>query len=321
MFNVASLEDRASVMFWRLIKATFARDLSPMSGVAHPDCLTHLGESLTPGADQRWTIYHEAAVGAAEVRDIAVDGPDGFDRARVLITWWARDAKRGPDGAITEIGERALRTHCYTLVRRSEVATSEKSSFRVTPCPGCGAPEEGTGKGACPFCGAPTNDGSRDWVVRSIHLLPASAVTEFGRLAQPTVAPAVMLSVMAQAMCADGVVDPTEEALLRHAARRNGVPEEKLREIIAAVRANAFQYLVPSREETIALLEVMARMALADGKITNEERKLLDQFAESQGCARASVAYALGCAKTALYRESKQIIREIKREAVPVAAH
>jgi len=319
-FSVAGLEDRSSVMVWRMIRAIFARDLSSMTCVAHPDCLTRLAGLLAPGADQRWTIYHEAAVGAVEVRDIAVDEPDGFDRARVLVTWSARDAKRGPDGAIAEIGERALRTHCYTLIRRSDVVTPEKSSFHATPCPGCGAPEEGGAKGACPFCGAPTNDGSRDWVVRSIDLLPASAVAEFGRAAQPSVAPVIMLSAMVQAMCADGVVDPKEEALLQHFARRNGIPEEKVREIVAAVRADAPLYLVPSRDETIALLGAMARMVLADGKITNEERKLLDQFSESQGCTRASVAYALGCAKTALYRESKQIIREVKREAVPAGA-
>jgi len=48
----------------------------------------------------------------------------------------------------------------------------------------------------------------------------------------------------------------------------------------------------------------MARVVLADGKITSEERALLDAYADSQGYTRAEVGHALNRVKGDLYQEA-----------------
>jgi uncharacterized tellurite resistance protein B-like protein len=316
-FCLIALEDRASVIFWRLVKTVFTRNLSAITGVAHPDYLAGLGDLFTLGGNRDWVVYHEAAVSAVEAREIAVNEVDGFDRVKVLVVWSARDATRGPDGAIAEAGECMLRTEYYTLVRKSDAPTPEKSSFRVAPCRGCGAPDEGTQMGICSSCGAPTNDGSRDWVLNSIGLFPASAFAASADPSQPAVAPAAVLAAMAKAMFADGVGDKAETALLQSFARKLGVPVEVLPQIIAAARSGASLPTPSSREEAQGMLEAMARTALADGSVTKEERQLLDRFGEWLWYSPADVGRILADEKLLLYRHSKEIIRNIRKGGAP----
>ncbi|MFO7949308.1 MAG: hypothetical protein R6U36_02960 [Candidatus Fermentibacteraceae bacterium] len=57
------------------------------------------------------------------------------------------------------------------------------------------------------------------------------------------------------------------------------------------------------------MLEAMARMTLADGRLTREERKLLQDFGSSCGLSRADVSLTVAAEKKKLYREAREAIR------------
>lgn len=54
----------------------------------------------------------------------------------------------------------------------------------------------------------------------------------------------------------------------------------------------------------------MSRMVLADGKLSVDEKNLLQAFEESQGLVWADVKLIISQQKALLYREAKQTIRE-----------
>ncbi|MBI5525099.1 MAG: TIM44-like domain-containing protein [Deltaproteobacteria bacterium] len=316
VFSAPNIEDRASVVFWRMIKAFFEADAGPLASAALPVYATRLSASFSKDPDGRSSVLIDAAVGSVELRNIVPGGEDGFDRVEVLLTWSARDAKRGPDGAVSDAGERAIRHQYYTLVRRSSVGTPEKSSFRIAPCPGCGAPDEGGKEGACPYCRAPTNDGSRDWALESVDAFSTTSLAASVRPEQAPVAPDVVLSAMAGAMVADGAVDEREGALLQAFAKNKGITTERLGQIIAAARLGAALPVPASREEGKQALHAIARVTLADGSISKDEWALLDSYGGRLGYSRADVRHAVNAAKTDLYQEAKQTIRQTRQGGI-----
>jgi uncharacterized tellurite resistance protein B-like protein len=322
-FNLAHIEDRASVMFWRVQKAMFAGNAAPLGSVALPEFMQRFAPGLAPAQDGTWPWVEEPAVGAIEVRAIVPGGGgDSRDRIDVLVTWSGIDARRSASGASSRTGTKAIRLHVYALVRQSSVRTPEKAGFRSAPCPGCGAPDDGTStKGACSFCGTPVTDGGRDWVLASIETATAAM------LGAPAVqaafhAPAqaradLLLAGMASAMFADGVVDPKEAEMLQQLAASRGVPPQQVQSIIAAVQGNVPLPRPSTPQESRELLEAMARMALADGKVTKEEEERLVYFGAPLGLAKADVVNLIARQRSVMYREAKSAIREARRRPAP----
>jgi hypothetical protein len=326
-FNIAHIEDRVSVMFWRLMRTYFLSNPSHIESVALPEFGATVRSWLTRSQEGWWPFFDEAAVGAIEVRSIVAgggvpavgEGGEGKprDRINVLVTWSGIDAQRNARGEVRRTGQKAIRPVIYVLVRSSGVLTVEKSGFRAAPCPTCGAPEEGKNRSsACPYCGTVLNEGGRDWVLASIENVTAEALGTAAPspLRQPAqVHPELLMAAMTSAMFADGVVDAKEQEMLMQYAEARAIAPQRVQEIVAAVQANVPLPRPTSQAEARVLLEAMARMALADGKISRQEEGMLLSFGQPYGLGKADIHQLVAGQRKALFRDAKQAIRDMKR--------
>ncbi len=314
-FNVQHVEDKASVVFWRLIRAWFDGAPDAARKVLFPEYLESFEKQMANVRQEDWGLFfREAALGAVEIQRIIPGEEGGRDRIEVLVKWSARNAQRNRAGRIRGEGDKTIRPQIYLMARNHGVTTDARMSFMSSHCPACAAPYEGGDTGACDYCGRPLNDGSQDWSLESIQRFEASRITSeavSGIERAALVPPDIVLSAMVSAMYADGEVDDKEmEALVSFAHSRN-IPDNQLHQIIASVASG--QDSLPTPENTSEAREVlaaMARMILADGKVTREEQALLTSFGESMGLVAADVKMVLTQQRKLLYRQAKTAIRE-----------
>jgi len=311
-FNLRHIEDRTSVIFWRYIKCNFDGKADALRKVATTEFTDSFEKSLALARDGDWWLYfRDAAVGGVEVQRIQ-SAPDGArDRIEVLVRWSAGNAQRNAAGRTRNAGDRAIRPSLFVLERNSGVVTAADMSFMSSHCPGCGAPYEGGDSGTCDYCGRPLNEGAQDWVLTSIERFDPSRIrsaTVDTLSRQSLVHPEILVAAMASAMFADGQVDQKEEQLLRSFASSNGIGDSRTDEILAAVRSGGTTLpAAPSREQAVEILAAMARMALADGRLSGEEMELLGRFAQSVGLARADVSMLVAKQRSLLYAEAKTL--------------
>jgi predicted lipid-binding transport protein (Tim44 family)/uncharacterized tellurite resistance protein B-like protein len=314
-FNLQHIEDRTSVIFWRLIKSWFTNDASNARKVALPSYVEGFQKQLmNTRSDSGWLFFKDAAVGTVEVQSIVPGEKNRMDRIEVLVKWSGINATRNETGKSRVTGHKIIRPQIYTLVRKHGIKTAVGQSFRSSHCPGCGAPFEGGSTGACDYCGRQLNDGSQDWVLESVKRFSASRITAQavdGIERAALVPPELLLSAMVSAMYADGEVDDKEMKTLSSFAARRKISSEKLDEIIETVKSGQNTLPVPdSQGEAREILAAMSRVVLADGKLTGDEKNLLQTFGESQGLVWADVKLIIAQQKSQLFAEAKRTIKE-----------
>lgn len=314
-FNLQHIEDRTSVIFWRLMKAWFTGDVSDARKVTLPSFLQEFQNQMsnTMSGDE-WLFFKDAAVGAVEVQEISLGTTNRMDRIDVLVKWSGINARRNREGRVRVTGRKMIRPQVYTLVRKHGVKTGVDQSFRSSHCPGCGAPYEGGSSGACDYCGRSLNDGSQDWVLECVQRFSASRITARaidGIEHSALVPPELILASMVKAMYADGQVDEKEMKTLHSFAAKRHITEEQVNEIIETVRSDQDTLPTPGNQnEAREILAAMSRMVLADGKLSGDEKNLLQAFGDSQGLVWADVKLIIAQQKALLYREARSAIRE-----------
>ncbi|MEN8208564.1 MAG: TIM44-like domain-containing protein [Candidatus Fermentibacteria bacterium] len=316
-FNLQHIEDRTSVIFWRLIKAWFTNEVSEARKVTLPSFLEGFDKQLSnTRSDNDWLFFKDAAVGTVEVQNIIPGTKNRMDRIEVLVKWSGINARRNEDSKVRVTGRKIIRPQIYTLVRKHGIKTHLDQSFRSSHCPGCGAPYEGGSTGKCEYCGRPLNDGSQDWVLESVQRFSASRITAKaidGIERTALVPPELLLSSMVKAMYADGEVDDKEMKTLSSFAVKRNITDEHLTEIINTVKSGQNTLPAPANQvEAREILAAMSRMVLADGRLTSSEKSLLQTFGESQGLVWADVKIIISQQKAKLYIEAKKAIRETR---------
>ncbi len=87
---------------------------------------------------------------------------------------------------------------------------------------------------------------------------------------------------MVSVMYADGEVDDKEMKTLSSFAAKRKISDEQVDIIIETVKSGQNTLPVPdSQREAREILAAMSRMDLADGKLTGDEKNLLQTFGES----------------------------------------
>jgi predicted lipid-binding transport protein (Tim44 family) len=314
-FNIQHVEDKTSVVFWRMIRAWFDSDPDAARKVLFPEYLESLEKQMANvNQEDWWLFFREAALGAVEIQKI-IPGEEGSrDRIEVLVKWSARNAQRNRAGSIRGEGDKTIRPQIYLMARNQGVTTNAQMSFMSSHCPACAAPYEGGDTGACDYCGRPLNDGSQDWSLEAVQRFEASRITSeavSGIERAALIPPDLVLSAMVSAMYADGEVDDKEMKALVSFAQSRNIPDDELHRIVASVASGQDSLPVPeTTTEAREILAAMARMVLADGKVTREEQALMTSFGESMHLAAADVKMILTQQRKLLYQQAKTTIRE-----------
>ena len=208
-FTVADLEDRASVMFWRTVRADRLGKVDPLRKVATPGFVQIYQKLLAGTAPGPRAFWGDCAVGGLETLGVicaasageaggrpvaagaqstpgagAAEAPaprsggtapntPGHDRALLSIRWSARRYQVDTHGRLERTAEANVEHHLLVLMRQANVKTDVAAGVSSAHCPACGAPVVDDVSDACSYCGAVFNDGSRGWVLA--EMLPASS--------------------------------------------------------------------------------------------------------------------------------------------------
>lgn len=282
--NTEVLEDRASLCFWRWIEAQSLADSRALAKVATPELQGRLkADADALKAQKKQRVFLECAVGAVQTRE--VHSADGRDFAHVEIRWSARQGI-GPAGekppALPTVPQRWV----FTLSRQTGAKTNADAGMATDRCGQCNAPSSDNGLPTCEFCGAQLSSGERDWVLTDAVLWEGWRLRSTKGPHQGASAMVVdrsererLLYMMAAMAMADGVVDQKERALLKMCSERWNVPWANV-ELALKAGNGLFDRLVGKQTpEAERFLKELVSLALVDGKIDRNEKRMLEAAA------------------------------------------
>jgi Tim44-like domain len=290
------LEDRASLLFWGWIDAQSRAESGRMAKLATPDLLAEMSADVAAlRARQRTRVFLQAAVGSVAVRAIE-EGP-ATTLAHVEIRWSARMGVV-PEGASPGTLATLPQRWTLSLARKAGVKTDEARGMATARCGNCGAPLGDSVQPTCEHCGATLNDGAHDWVLaraepfevwaaRSRAQATPMGLAPSSQAGRDTVLDAAerqrLLYTMAAMAAADGGVDDRERRMLKLCAERWGVPYENVEMALKADPALFERLVPPPGPGGETFLRSLVQMALVDGKVDRQERRMLEAAAARLG--------------------------------------
>jgi predicted lipid-binding transport protein (Tim44 family) len=295
--NLEILEDRGSLIFWKWIEAQSCGDAKRLSKLCSAGYLARLDAELTGLHQQgRRKVFLECAVGTVITR-LLRPAVGGYDEAHLEIRWSARIGI-GPQGqkppALPTVPQRWI----FTLARRSGAITNALNGMSTSRCPQCSAPLTDTLSPVCDFCGEELASGARDWILAAANTFEgwhsledqrfqALTAGRDNRLGAEVITDVHererLLYMMAAIASADGVIENRERKLLKLCSERWSIPWSKV-EIALSAGPQLFDRLVPrGSPEAEAFLRGLVQMALVDGRIDRQERRMLQSAAERLG--------------------------------------
>ena len=238
-----------------------------------------------------------------------------FERVLIEIRWSGREAA----GSI--IG-RTL----FVLGRTPGSQTDSGKSISSAHCPNCGAPEAGGTSNACEYCNTTLNDGKHGWILLELaamgspqaRTLLSQLGEDRGSAAGGFAAPgplrkttdAGLLAWAVREAVADRAVDPIERDVLQTIAAQRGVSTGQLNQMIEAALRNEMDAPEPAnRAEAESWLAAMAKIALADGKLTDEEFELLRMLGTKFDLGESDVKILLKRVRSEQYAQASAALR------------
>jgi predicted lipid-binding transport protein (Tim44 family)/uncharacterized tellurite resistance protein B-like protein len=331
-FSVQHLEDRASVMFWRLMASWRTGKTDPVRKMATDTFCDKFAATCAPNADGSRSHPADCAVGAVTILGILRDEP--MDTALVEVRWSAAQVEISAGGDRRATAASAVKTDIFLLVRGHDVKTDAAMTLNSAHCPGCGAPAAQTTAAACEYCGAVLNGGEHDWVLADrrppfdqeiVELRrQLDAVGPTGRAAGsggvapgPGAVPGSMevTAWLVTVMIADGTVTDEELDVIHSYGSERGIAADQVDRIIQAVQAGQLEAPQPkTTEEARAWLNDMAGMALADGFIAEAEHEALMAVGSQLGMTEYDVNQTIARKRRELYQAAKENMRAMRRK-------
>ena len=296
--NLETLEDRASLIFWRWIAAQSHSEPRELAKLATPTYVAALGTQLEALENQnRRKVFLECAVGGVTVRALR-PAQGEFDEAHVEIRWSARMGVVALDQKPPRFAPVPQRW-VFVLVRKAGATTRADNGMSTNRCPQCNAPLSGSLSTTCDYCGTELALGERDWVLREAVSWDAwrgpgarlpDADPARGRPKKTTGDGVLdagererLLFVMAAVANADGAVDEKERALLRMCAQRWSVEWPRLETALNMGIDSASISVPKGSPEAESVLRAVVQMALVDGRVDRKERQMLESVAHHLG--------------------------------------
>ena len=329
-FSTQTVEDMASVIFWRKAAADRMGRIDPLRKVAAPEwCEQHAAE-LNTGPAQPRQFYCDCAVSAVDTVGVIPGQPE--DRVLLRVAWMGRLFVTREEGTILSQGPMTIFQSLYVLARQAGVKSLPEQSLSSAHCPNCGGAESLDTSNACEFCGTVLNDGTRGWVLRAIWpaqsgesrslIEQAVSVSQrdggaFAAIHSPAGAgPGGALLWMIQSVVSfGGMANDSLREMLQAAGARQGVSAERVDELIRMAIAGQIEIPVPQNsKEACAWLLEMAVAAMITGGLSKGEADLLMHVGTSHGLVAHDVNQLIARSRKVAYDSAKVTLRAAKRE-------
>ena len=338
-FNLADIEDRASVMFWRKALADRLGKVDPLKKNARPEfCAAYdklLHAPLQP--NRKRTFWGDCAVGAVETLGVIPGQP--FDRVLVEVHASARLYEDAGNGKILRMMQSNVALYLFVLQRASGVKTSTDSNISSAHCPSCGAPETDDISSTCSFCGAALNDGSNGWVLADIlpmsdnqaqmliaqldavastpgqtdPLSPDQSTVTANLPQRPPPQVAGLVAWAIKTTAHGNALDAAEREMLTQVAQRRNVSPEQLHRLLEAAQSGQLRTREPSSGEEVRLwLGCLIRAALSNGPLTPSELSLFSTIGAKYSLGAYDVRTIIKQQQSTLYSDAVAALRQQK---------
>jgi uncharacterized tellurite resistance protein B-like protein len=328
-FSVQHVEDRASVMFYRLKAAAFFNSTDYVTPIL-ADSAGGIPRLEQMPKDEYWK---DPAVGKVEVLDVKVGNSGERDRVRVMVRWSGTRLSGQPGIRSKVVRRQAIYTHVYVLVREQGVKSLASQTFASSSCGGCGAPIAVSKEKACGFCGTSLVDGQHDWVLDDI--LPFTHDMAFrpqqrsaDRAPQGTAsgngdvfdAPFISgdaelsLAVLSRIVWVDGEAHKKERKALSRLGKRWGLSQQQMQDAFESARDGDVELPIPdTREEANVYMKQLFHISLADGRLSSEEQRLLYDYGQRMNYTKSEVRHTIAREKREMYQQARELQRLKKK--------
>ncbi|MBU2869482.1 TIM44-like domain-containing protein [Colwellia sp. E2M01] len=320
LFNLAVIEDRVSVIFWRLQKAWLIQNAAPLRAVSDSNYVKHFEQNKLNGY-----YFDDIDLGLCEVSSVefgnsvneAKNSTDTFDKVFILVKWKARKISID-NGQSNPLGYYA---HHLTLSRKTGAISNNKQGLHSLHCHSCGAPQSEKAIDHCQYCQTPFNRGEFDWVLtdfaphinRVVDLKGKSFSIESGanKITDKIFDPISLLSGLVLILLADGEKHPKEQALLNDFVKNRRIPQQILDEILVAAENGELTMLAPDEQlDAAAWLIKMIEMCLIDGEISTQEHELLVLFGKKFNILAIEIDIRIKETRSKLYLDAKRALTQ-----------
>ncbi|PKL43069.1 MAG: hypothetical protein CVV41_11735 [Candidatus Riflebacteria bacterium HGW-Riflebacteria-1] len=312
-FTIHQIEDLAGVIFWNLRLVEISRKVEPIFRFASSECATYIADALrtSESTDRHW--WENIALASVSLKGIVIDS----ERVKLytLVVWSGIPITANADGAITQrIRYNKPVRDVMVLSRDKKCRTNQNNTLSSAHCKSCGGALSSSFATQCGYCNSTLNDGS-EWQLEKIlkedsaefvEILNQKSEIVSERFAQNMAVEAAkvaektkieetrsgrdIITVMAQVLLADGVIDAAETKFISEMAVKYHMPPEQLEGIIESVKAGEVKFLKPTTaKEAMDTLKGAVSMAYADGVLAPEEEAALERVAKELGYSALDV--------------------------------
>ncbi len=284
----------------------------------------NLAARLKPDQAGQRQIFTQCAVGAINLLGFSLKEPE--DSAAVEVVWSGWQTTIGRDRSFKMASSPVNQKSVFILTRKHGAQTKLESSLASAHCPSCGAPEQTGAANECQYCGAVMNDGKIEWVLDAItsrsDQLVAAITSQKQQSAETTavqpgdaseVSSVEILRYTVAMMLADGNIAPREMEIISALAQRMTISPKKLENLVNEVKSfpNPVDHVIDTSvtEPGRALMQQLARVALADGRVTEDELQMLKKLGRKLEMTAFDVGILIKNERNQLYKEAKDILK------------
>ncbi|MBQ2592252.1 MAG: TIM44-like domain-containing protein [Candidatus Riflebacteria bacterium] len=292
--NISHLEDKLTVIFWRLVEANRLGNSEPIQKISTDEFAQSFSNSNYSIAFPK---CRECALGSQEITGFITNRKD-YDYLIGQLVW---------SGVSVSNNSEIYRKSMVVLRRKKGVTSDPEKSFCSTHCPNCGAKEPSDlSSNTCEYCGSVFNDDSKDWMLCDIVIdffnnkaieYMTDARTSAQRIdkqkeSTPTSRVAYnafdyysgndLLSITVAMMLADSVIDNREMNIIQNIRKARNVSNNELKQIIERLQKTSDPVKFVLDTTAIKLDENLIRLlisiAAADGNIDDTEVEMLNKI-------------------------------------------
>jgi len=329
-FSMQHVEDRVSVMFWRLRASEFFNNLSYASPILSERFAQLYRERLAQTKSGERTFWKNLAIGRVELIDVQAGAQDGFDRLRAMVRWSGALHQGMPGQESRQVRPQTIRTHLLVLARKQGVQSQTGRAFSAAECTECGAPLAVAKQAQCEYCGRSLVDGEYDWVLDSVEVYTPAMAYRSKRVAKEEkeeedpltsesparASPDMDLAVIAKVMHADGQIDPKERLALSKMATKRGLSSAQLDTAINTARSPDFELPLPQdTDQARRLLSRLVQASLVDGRLDGGEQRMLNGYGARLGLSPADVRLAINGERKRAYQRARRSLKQARKVA------
>ena len=304
--NISHLEDKLTVIFWRLVEANRLGNSEPIQKVSTNEFAQSIFNS---NYSATFPKCKECALGSQEIIGFITNRND-YDYLIGQLVW---------SGISISNDTEVFRKSMVVLRRKKGVTSDPEKSFCSSHCPNCGAKEPSDlSSNTCEYCCSPFNDDSKDWMLSDLivdfnNTKAEEYMNDARKSAEGYKANAEshyeqnniskddginynafdyysgndLLCITVAMMLADGVIDNKEMNIIKNISKARNVSDNELVQIISRLQktSDPVNYVLDTTAIRLDenLIRLLVKIAAADGRIDNTEIDMLKKVAAKMG--------------------------------------